>query len=409
MSSVRKAKQQPQPDLKVVSDARSSSSLILDGLPDAIVMADSRGNILEANAAFLEACEISREDLSGKNLKAFQPQSNVSPQLRKFDWSRQSSSGLYEDTVVEWKKGTCLTTDLSVKEVHHSGQSYFVFWFKDITAKKKLEDEVVRRHAEVKKAYYELDKAHEELQSAQKQLVQAGKMAALGELSAGIAHEINQPLQGVRGYAEEVQHMLKPLLEGKAEAEEVFLYVKEILKNSDKIKEIVYYLRNFATGSTDKHRFVDVHHSLEESLRMLKKQFIEHRIQVDCHFDSDLKKVYANPIQLEQVFINLLTNARDAIRSTSRGSGTLTITTQMDEDFVEVYVQDDGCGMTEQTMNKMFNPFFSTKEVGQGMGLGMSLSFGILNQLSATISAESQLGEGSKFRVRIPRDFRELA
>jgi signal transduction histidine kinase len=129
---------------------------------------------------------------------------------------------------------------------------------------------------------------------------------------------------------------------------------------------------------------------------------------VERNFAKDLHQVYANPLQIEQVFINLATNARDAIEATGRGSGRITITTRSKGDFAEVYFKDDGVGMAERTKAKIFNPFFTTKEVGKGMGLGLSLSYGMISKLQGSIVVESEMGKGSTFVIRLPKDFREM-
>jgi signal transduction histidine kinase len=142
---------------------------------------------------------------------------------------------------------------------------------------------------------------------------------------------------------------------------------------------------------------------------MLARQFSSRGITVQRDFSKDVPKVYANPVALEQVFINLATNARDAIEAAGRGSGNIWISTRKAGDFAEVSFRDDGCGMTERTKAKAFNPFFTTKEVGKGMGLGLSLSYGIVGKLHGSIMVESELGKGATFLMRVPRDFRELA
>jgi signal transduction histidine kinase len=141
---------------------------------------------------------------------------------------------------------------------------------------------------------------------------------------------------------------------------------------------------------------------------MLSRQFAARGIQVERNFGQNLPKVYSNPLQLEQVFINLATNARDAIESTGRGSGKVSIVTRQVGKFIEVSFRDDGVGMNERTKSKMFNPFFTTKEVGKGMGLGLSLSYGILSKLQGSIVVETELGKGTAFLIKIPCDFREI-
>src|SRR6185503_21215943 len=129
--------------------------------------------------------------------------------------------------------------------------------------------------------------------------------------------------------------------------------------------------------STENHEETDVHTAIEEALKMLNRQFASRGIQVTREFGNDCPKVYANPLQLEQVFINLATNARDAIEATGRGNGQIWIQTRRggkNGEFAEVSFRDNGCGMDGRTKQKVFNPFFTTKEVGKGMGLGMSIS-----------------------------------
>ena len=207
-------------------------------------------------------------------------------------------------------------------------------------------------------------------------------------------------MQGIRGYAQELSDI-------RDEAERT-VALKEIVSNVDKMAGIIEYMRAFIRKSSEKHEMVDVHVPIEESLKMLARQFAMRGIVVERHFDRTTPQIYANPLQLEQVFINLASNARDAIDATGRGRGMVSITTRAAGDFVEIEFRDDGSGMNDRTKAKAFNPFFTTKEVGKGMGLGLSLSYGILSKLQGSILVESELGKGAAFLVRIPRDFREL-
>ena len=233
--------------------------------------------------------------------------------------------------------------------------------------------------------------------------MQSGKMAALGELAAGIAHELNQPLQGIRGYTQELQATMTAPTDTQAAS------LHEIVSNVDKMAGIIDYLRVFTRKSIEKHEVTDLHSAIDESLKMLSRQFAARGITVQKDYGRDVPMIYANPLQLEQVFINLASNARDAIEATGRGRGNIWITTRPAGDIVEVRFTDDGCGMNERTKGKAFNPFFTTKEVGRGMGLGLSLSYGILSKLHGSIVVESEVGKGAAFLIRIPKDFREIA
>ncbi len=361
------------------------------------------------NQAAEEMTGYLRSELVGLNATTLFPdgsKNRIPDRARPLSMEMFRTPGMYEDVAIIRKDGYVKLVELSVRliECGSDGTGCFTLaLFRDVTEKKHLERELITKHAELRNAYIQLEKQNAELQSLQQTLVQAGKMAALGELAAGIAHELNQPLQGIRGYAQELQTLIdRPTTE-------VDGGLKEIISNVDKMAAIIGYLRTWVRQSVEQHEMTDIHRAIEESLKMLSRQFASRGIQVTRHFGADVPQLYANPLQLEQVFINLATNARDAIEATGRGSGNIWITTRRNGDFVEVHFKDDGCGMSERTKAKAFNPFFTTKEVGKGMGLGLSLSYGVISKLHGSLVVESELGKGAAFMIRLPRDFRELA
>ena len=271
-----------------------------------------------------------------------------------------------------------------------------------------MERELITKHSELRNAFVDLEKVNSELKATQETLVQAGKMAALGELAAGIAHELNQPLMGIRGYAQEMQHILGSALAGSASENEVKLAMAEIISSADKMSKIISHLRTFTRKTTEDFQMVDVTLPIDDALKLVSRQLASRGIEVVRDFGVDVPKVYANPLQLEQVFINLTTNARDAIESRGLGQGKISIRTRKRGNFAEIEFQDDGIGMSEKTKAKAFNPFFTTKEVGQGMGLGLSLSYGMISKIHGSFRVESSEGRGTMFTIQIPEDFREL-
>lgn len=382
---------------------------LFDQASDAIVAVLPDGRMDAVNQAFEEMTGYVKSELAECSISALVPD----PDNHRIHRSRPLSAdffaapGTYEDVAILRKDGYIRFVDLSVRIVSNRGTRLALALFRDVTDKKSMERELITKHTELRNAYFQLEKKNAELQSMQETLVQAGKLAALGELAAGIAHELNQPLQGIRGYAQELQALTSA---DTAQAEsERGMALKEIISNVDKMASIIDYLRAFTRKSVEKHEWTDVHAVIEEALKMLSRQFAARGIEVQKKFAKDLPQVYANPLQLEQVFINLATNARDAIESNGKGKGMIAISTRSANGFVEVEFKDDGCGMNERTKAKAFNPFFTTKEVGRGMGLGLSLSYGIVSKLNGSIVVESELGKGAAFLIRIPRDFRELA
>ena len=379
--------------------------VIFDQASDAVLIATDAGRIDEVNVAFTEMTGYVADVLKGRSLEDLVPDPTVHRvpnRAKPFSAELAKTPGTFEDVAIRRQDGYVRLADVSVRTVRKGRHSLAVMLFRDVTEKKLLERELITKHAELRNAYVQLEKNNIELKSMQETLVQAGKMAALGELSAGIAHELNQPLQAIRGYAQELQGMSGLHGDGAS-------HLVEIVSGADKMASIIQYLRNFTGKSVEKHEFNDVHQIIEEALKMLARQFTTRGIEVEKSFNPHLPTVYANALQLEQVFINLATNARDAIEAAGRGRGKLKISTRDAGSFVEIEFQDDGVGMNERTKAKAFNPFFTTKEVGKGMGIGLSLSYGILNRIHGSMVVESELGKGTTFIVKVPVDFREIA
>jgi len=395
-------------------DAGSKYQILFDQASDPVMTLSTDGTIDAVNQAFEEMSGYLKQELLGRKIGVLTPsgaQGHTSHRARPLSSGLLEAPGTYEDVAVARKDGYVRFVDLSVRIVSSGPDSerLVLALFRDVTEKKRMERELITKHAELRNAYFQLERKNAELQAMQETLVQAGKMAALGELAAGIAHELNQPLQGIRGYAQELQALALPSGAEPSTRPAIESSLVEIISNSDKMAHIIDYLRTFTRKSVEKHEFTNIHDAVEEALKMLSRQFKARGIAVQRDFAPALPKLYANPLQLEQVFINLATNARDAIETTGRGHGTISIKTTKSGNFVEVRFRDDGIGMAEKTKSKIFNPFFTTKEVGKGMGLGLSLSYGILSKLHGSMVVESELGKGTTFVVRIPVDFRELA
>ncbi len=252
-----------------------------------------------------------------------------------------------------------------------------------------LEEKVLERTAD-------LEEANKTLRETQAQLIQASKMAAMGQFGAGVAHELNQPLAGISGYTD---LLLLKLEEDSAQ----WRYAKKIEDQVTRMTKIINNLRTFARQSKFEYTEVDINQPIDDSLMLLGEQLRSHNIKVRRDLTPDLPKVKADANQLEQVFLNLISNAKDAMDI--RGSGTLTIhsTTSDETDFVEVYVADTGIGMDESVLSDIFNPFFTTKDVGKGTGLGLSISLGIIEDHRGRIEVHSLHSKGSVFRVALPK------
>lgn len=288
---------------------------------------------------------------------------------------------------------------------------------------KNLEEMVRDRTIELENSHEALKRAYLDLQSAQEQLVQTEKMASLGQLVAGIAHEIKNPLNFIYGntgfladYTQKLQEIVDaferlPSLSSDdrlamAELKErnQYDFIKTDLKilidnfteGARRINTIVTDLRTFSRMDTDTISEVDLHASLEMSLNLLRNQY-KNRIEIHKEY-GDIPKIRGYSGKLNQVFMNLLSNAFHAVRE----KGDVWIRTRSNSAAVEVEIEDNGVGIPKEHMKRIFEPFFTTKPVGQGTGLGLSISYGIIEQHQGRIEVSSVPLKGSSFVVTLP-------
>ena len=231
------------------------------------------------------------------------------------------------------------------------------------------------------------------LQETHLQLVSSEKMASLGKLAAGIAHEINNPLGGILIYS---SLMMEDLPEEDSQRGDLMRIVQE----AGRCKEIVKSLLEFARQTEPKMEPTDVNRAISDGLFFLVNQALFHNIQIVKKLDPFLSFVRGNASQLKQVFMNIIVNAAEAMH----GSGTLTITTSPAPDRKTVFVEftDTGEGIPEENITRIFDPFFTTKEVGKGTGLGLATSYGIVEDHGGKISVKSKIGEGTTFTIELP-------
>ncbi len=231
------------------------------------------------------------------------------------------------------------------------------------------------------------------LEDTHLQLVSSEKMASLGKLAAGIAHEINNPLGGILIYS---SLMMEDLPEEDPKRGDLARIVQE----ASRCKEIVKSLLEFARQTEPKMEPTDINRAINDGLFFLVNQALFHNIQIDKKFDSFLPFVTGNASQLKQVFMNIIVNAAEAMH----GSGALTIATFPAPDRKTVLVEftDTGEGIPEENLTRIFDPFFTTKEVGKGTGLGLATSYGIVEDHGGRIGVRSKVGEGTTFTIELP-------
>lgn len=236
----------------------------------------------------------------------------------------------------------------------------------------------------------------------QAQFYQAEKMATVGTLAAGVAHEINNPLTAISGFAEGLRRRLSRI-QGKVEDDlydDFEEYTDTILKECLRCRDIVRSLLTFSRPVASTLRPVDLNQCIEDTLFILKHHFKEqHKVTVKTELYEKLPLIQGDESQLKQVIINLFTNALDAMD----GGGTLLVKTYpLEDNGAGLIVKDTGCGIPQEIQNKLFEPFFTTKPAGKGVGIGLSTCYSIVKNHNGEISVSSEEGKGSSFCVRIP-------
>jgi len=281
-----------------------------------------------------------------------------------------------------------------------------------------------------------LEAAYQDLKETQSRIIQQEKMASIGQLAAGIAHEINNPtgfvssnLQTLEDYqnglftlVEAYRNLIKDLKETAAtgefsntiadrlaqiediEAQVDIDYImedtpgliKESQEGTERIKKIVIDLKDFVHPGKQELSYANINHNLDSTLNIVWNE-LKYKATVKKDY-GDIPDVLCYPQQLNQVFMNILVNAAQAIEK----QGEMRITTRPDNDHVEVKISDTGGGIPKENLSKIFDPFFTSKEVGKGTGLGLHVAYNIIEKHKGTIDVESKVGEGTTFTIKIP-------
>jgi signal transduction histidine kinase len=225
----------------------------------------------------------------------------------------------------------------------------------------------------------------------EKRLVQADKLSSIGLLAAGVAHEVNTPLAVISNYA---QMLAKQVSEDDQKSR----MLEKIAKSTFRASEIVNGLLNFSRTSTTDFGEVNLNRVIQETLSLVEHQVKKAGIEVRTHLDPALAPVHGNAGKLQQVFLNLFLNARDAMES----GGTLEVTTSVEETGARVEVGDTGHGIAPENVHRIYDPFFTTKAARKGTGLGLSVSYGIMQEHGGTIEVFSRPGGGTRFLLALP-------
>jgi len=340
--------------LHLLSSGKRQWELTVDAITQAICIVDERGIVRRANRVFADLVQLPVTALPGRSWMSLLPPA----------WATVVSQALAEPGPHEIRSGT---RDYTVSAIRMEGAE-------DEAAVLSVEDHTEKRHL-------------------QDQLIQSEKMSAIGQLIAGIAHDLNNPLASVVGFSDFLAEsgdvppaLAEPLRVIRQEAERAATIVKNLL--------------SFARRQEGERLPQQLQPLLESVLALLRNEMMALKVETTLFVEPHIPDIEMNPNQIKQVFVNLLTNAVQAIASTGRG-GHITVTAKRWLDGVAVSVADDGPGITDELLPRVFEPFFTTKTEGEGTGLGLSICQGIVKEHGGRITLESSVGVGATFTVEL--------
>ncbi|MGA7677499.1 MAG: PAS domain S-box protein [Dehalococcoidia bacterium] len=347
----------------------------IENSPLGIRIFDKGGKTLYINRALLDIWGYSSiEELEAVPRKQrYTPQSYAEQMERLAKRKRGEEAPLSYEVSIVRSDGQVRLLSASRGELLWNGENQFQILYQDITEYKKTEDE--KRQLEQKAQI-------------------ASRLASVGEMAAGIAHEINNPLTGVIGYAQ-------LLVDREDVPSDIRRDLAAIDDGAQRVAGIVSRLLTFSRQTKLERRLVDINELIESTLALRDYHLRVNNIKVVTRLAPNLPETVADPGQLQQVFLNLIVNAETEMKL-AHDKGRLTVTTEKSGKTIKIYFKDNGPGIKPELMNRIFDPFFTTREVGQGTGLGLSLSYGIVAEHKGKIYAESKPGKGATFVVELP-------
>ena len=353
---------------KVLQASRASFSNIVDKSGDGILIADEAGVVLFVNPAWEEFSGRRADELIGEVVR----------------FPLVSGTATEIDIVLDGDgtgKG-----EVRVVDTRWQGESAFLLTLRDITERKLAEEALRQSEATAVSTL-------QELRATQENLLQAAKLSSLGQLVAGVAHELNNPLYSVVG--------LSHLIMQKELDETLRAELKMVHAQAERCVRIVQNLLSFARRKKEEKGYISINEAIEAALRLRSNDLSLSGVDLQVDLQPGLPRIFADDSEIQQVVLNLIINAEQAMLE-ANGRGTLLVKTEGPGELVRIVVRDDGPGISKEDIDQIFDPFFTTKEVGKGTGLGLSICYGIIQDHGGVVRVESASPHGAAFIVELP-------
>ena len=352
-------------ELKLLKEFNES---IIESINVGLLAVDLDGRVTRLNSALEEILDVSREQAEGRKVEELFSEDftdTLSQVLGADGWQLKETRHIYKIHTAT-SAGRSLVLNIAIAPLQDVlEQQGALVVLEDVTSRIRLEE----------------------------QLQQREKLSSIGLLAAGVAHEVNTPLTGVSSYTQMLMGML-------SETDPKHALLQKVRRQAERATNIVNNLLNFSrTGNATEFFELDINKVLDDTLQLLEPQMRGNQIEIVRDYDRETPRVFGNAGKLQQVFTNLLLNARDAITA----GGSIRISTApFDEDYLTVEITDTGMGIAPENVAKIYDPFYTTKGVGRGTGLGLAVSYGIVQEHSGHISVASSPGRGTTFRITLP-------
>ena len=404
---------------QILKENEEQYRVLFESANDSISVIDESLQYIQCNEKTLEIFGCKIEDIIGNSPIFFSPEYQYDSMLSTDKASQKVEIALQgKPQRFEWQHkkidGTLIDTEVNLSKFEIQGKTSLLAIVRDITKRKKIELELEnhRNHLEllVKERTDELSAMNEELMNQreelqqtisqlalmQNQLVHSEKMASLGIISAGIAHEINNPLNFIQGGAWGISQYFNE--EAPQELKKVEPLLHAINEGVFRATEIVKSLGHYSRQDEESITKCEIHSILNNSIIMLQNN-LKNKVEIIKNYSNEDCIVMANETKLQQVFVNIISNAEHAIEN----KGTITITTILEKETVLITFEDTGCGISKEIISKIFDPFFTTKPPGKGSGLGLSISYNIIQEHKGSISIDSKIDSGTKVIILLPK------